>query len=102
MGQADASAVAAALAAQAGARGIRPPVSLTGADARAWIVLTSGGPSRAGDALLLDEYGELWWARPTGKLQARVVRSCWPEEASLCMEAIKATMDSVLGLPAYN
>ncbi len=93
-------ALASSLAAQAAARGVRAPVVLTGADARAWIVLSSGGPSRSGDALLLDEYGELWWGRPSGRSGARVTRACWPEEAGLCEEAIRAAGETIIGAMA--
>lgn len=95
-----AAAIAAALAAQAASRGIRPPVRLTGLDARAWTILASGGPSRAGDALLLDEYGDLWWGLLNGPGHAHVTRSCWPEEAALYLDGIRGMMEMVLGAPA--
>lgn len=95
-----AAAEAAALAAQAAARGLKPPVRLSGIDARAWTILSSGGPVRAGDALLLDEYGDLWWGTMTAPHHARVTRSCWPEEAALYVAGIRSIMEMVLGAPA--
>ena len=95
-----AAAIAAALAAQAASRGLRPPVRLTGLDARAWPILSSGGPARAGDALLLDEYGDLWWGFMNGSRDAHVTRSCWPEEAALYADGIRGMMEMVLGAPA--
>ncbi|HVL91666.1 MAG TPA: hypothetical protein VM841_15705 [Actinomycetota bacterium] len=95
-----AAAEAAALAAQAAARGIKPPVRLSGVDARAWMILASGGPARAGDALMLDEYGDLWWGYAHGPHQARVTRACWPEEAGLYVAGIRSMMELVLGAPA--
>jgi hypothetical protein len=97
MATAGAFVVAASIAAQAASRGIRPPLVLSGADARAWVVLSSGGPSRAEDALVLDEYGELWWARVSAR-HAHVTRRCWPEEAGLCAEAIRACGESILAV----
>ncbi|HEX9696841.1 MAG TPA: hypothetical protein VGB64_11090 [Actinomycetota bacterium] len=91
---------AAALAAQAAARGLKPPIRLLGVDARAWTILSSGGPARAGDALLLDEYGDLWWGLLDQPHHARITRSCWPEEAALYLAGIRGMMELVLGAPA--
>lgn len=98
-----AAAVASRLAAQAAARGLRAPVALPEIDSRCWIILASGGPSRAGDALVLDQYGDLWWVRMTGLFAARITRACWPEEAAMFGDAIRGSLESMLGFAsAYN
>lgn len=100
MASVGAAAEAAALAAQAAARGLKPPIRLSGVDARAWPILASGGPSRGDDALVLDEYGDLWWALQDGPHHARITRACWPEEAALYLIGIRGMMELVLGAPA--
>jgi hypothetical protein len=61
--------------AAAAARGTRPPLRLQGEDSRGWSLAT-----KHGDTLVLDEFGDLWWARLVGPSDVRVIRSCWPEE----------------------
>ena len=100
MGGETAAAVASRLAAQAAANGNRPSIVLAEIDSRCWIILASGGPSRAGDALVLDEYGDLWWVRMTGLFAARITRKCWPEEAEMFGDVISAVMDGVAGVRA--
>lgn len=77
-------AITATFLAKAAARGARPPLSLAGADARGWPLSIARG-----DMLVLDEFGELWWAR-TGESSGhvRVLRSCWPEEVRSLHDAI--------------
>ena len=91
------AAVAAPLVAEAAARGLRPPVCLEGVDARAWIVVRRGPDSRARDALVLDEFGDLWWARldPRG-YTARVTRGLWPEEGPAFVDSIRDSMGAML------
>jgi hypothetical protein len=91
------AAVAAPLVAEAAARGMRAPVRLIGVDARAWVVLERSAGSRGRDALLLDEFGDLWWGRPDGHGCARVTRTVWPEETSECTEAVRDRAAVILG-----
>jgi hypothetical protein len=94
------AAVAAPLVAEAAARGMRAPVRLIGVDARAWVVLERTSGTRSRDALLLDEFGDLWWGRPDGRGCARVTRATWPEEASECAEAVRDRAGAILGAEA--
>ncbi|MHB8513410.1 MAG: hypothetical protein ACYDCC_14700 [Actinomycetota bacterium] len=98
MGGQTAAAVASRLAAHAAANGLRAPIGLPEIDSRCWVILASGGPSRSGDSLVLDQYGDLWWTRMTGLSSARITRECWPEEAALFEESITSTMETVLGI----
>ena len=59
--------------AEAAASGLRPPLRLEENGARAWPLLDEN------DVLVMDEYGDLWWAR-VGANGARVIRRPWPEE----------------------
>lgn len=76
--------------ASAAARGERPPLRLIGQDARGWQVA-----QRADDVLVLDEYGDLWWARVPVQGQARVIRACWPEETRSLHEKVEATLTTL-------
>lgn len=80
------AAVASALANEAATRRIRPPLRLTGPAglSRGWELL-AGDP----DALYADEFGELWWGRPSswGGIVS-LVRPCWPEEARALAAAV--------------
>jgi len=88
------AASASSLVTDAAARGIRPPFQLSGPveTLRAWLVV-----ARKGDAIYADEYGDLWWAKPTGTYTARVVRTLWPEEAESLATAIDDGVRAVLG-----
>jgi hypothetical protein len=83
------SSIAPFIAASA-ARGTRPPLCLQGADSRGWQV-----GSRGGDALVLDEFGDLWWAKLVAGNSARVIRECWPEEAISQSTSIKRALASI-------
>jgi hypothetical protein len=91
------AAVAAPLVAEAAARGMRAPVRLVGVDARAWVVLERSNGARGRDALLLDEFGDLWWGRPDGRGCARVTRAVWPEESFECTQAVRDRAAAILG-----
>ena len=67
--------------------GARPPLRLLGADARGWKVA-----ERSGDVVVLDEFGDLWWARLAAPGCAQVIRTCWPEEARSLRDAIASAM----------
>ena len=73
--------------ATAAAHGARAPLQLIGQDARGWQVIT-----RADDVLVLDEFGDLWWARTPVQGQARVIRGCWPEEMRSLRERIRSAL----------
>ena len=71
---------------EANVRGLRPPIRVVDQETRAWQV-----GARGGDALLLDEFGDLWWARVAPRGDARTIRPCWPEEArKLCDDVARA------------
>lgn len=91
-----APALIAPLVAEAVARGVRPPVRLIDVDARGWVIVARGPASRAGDALVLDEFGDLWWARAEGRGSARVTRGCWPEEIPAYVDQIRRAMGDAL------
>ncbi len=61
--------------ASAAACGARPPIRLQGQDSRGWKLSTRGG-----DHLVLDEFGDLWWARSLGGIDVQIIRACWPDE----------------------
>jgi hypothetical protein len=74
----------------AAARGAHAPLRLIGQDARGWQVA-----ERRGDVLVLDEFGDLWWANIFGG-DARVIRECWPEESRSFREQIEHALSALL------
>ena len=86
------AATASALANEAAARGLRPPLQLTD-DSRGWL-LVPGDP----DSLYANEFGELVWGRPLSQSTVQLIRKCWPEEGMTLAADIAATADLILGV----
>lgn len=60
---------------------------------RGWIMLAAGEP----ESLILDEWGDYWWARIEGRI-ACLIRRCAREEAKRVRESIPAPTRRVLHL----
>lgn len=88
---ADVAAITAPFIAAAAQHGMRAPIRILGHDARGWSLF-----ARSGDVLVLDEFGELWWARKASATDARPIRSVWPEEARSLAPKIQAALTITL------
>jgi hypothetical protein len=88
---AGASAIAGPFVAQATARGVRAQVRLIDQGSRGWPLV-----QRHGDTLVVDEFGDLWWARPVRGSDYRVVRACWPEESATLIAEIRSACERIL------
>jgi len=89
---AGAAAIAGPFIAQATARGIRAQVRLLDQGTHGWPLVQRQG----GDALIVDEFGDLWWARRVLASDYRVVRACWPEESATLTAEIRGAFDRIL------
>lgn len=87
---AGAAAIAGPFIAKAMARGVRAPARLIDQGTRGWLLV-----HRHGDLLIVDEFGDLWWARRIARDDYRVVRACWPEEAATLQADIRAAFQRI-------
>lgn len=87
-----AAAIAGPFIAKAIARGVRAPARLIDQGTHGWLLA-----HRHGDLLIVDEYGDMWWARRVERDDYRVIRACWPEEAALLQPEIRASFERILG-----
>lgn len=88
---ADASALTGPFVSEASLRGLRAPLRLLGQGTHGWPVA-----ERAGETLVMDEYGDLWWGRGDARGDIRVSRPCWPEEYKSLHPAIKGAIERLL------
>jgi len=88
---AGASAIAGPFVAQATARGVRGEVRLIDQSSHGWPLVI-----RHGDTLIVDEFADLWWARPVLGSDYRVVRACWPEESATLIAEIRSAFERIL------
>src|SRR6266480_3214137 len=88
---AGASAIAGPFVAQATARGVRGEVRLIDQSSHGWPLVI-----RHGDTLIVDEFADLWWARPVLGSDYRVVRACWPEESATVTAEIRSAFERIL------
>ena len=98
-GATDPVAAVSSLANEAAGRGLRPPLQLCrlGEVTRGWSIVRGRG-----DALVADEFGDLWWGRSARNGVVLVVRRCWPEEASGLASAIHARVEEILGEASFS
>jgi hypothetical protein len=88
---AGASAIAGPFVSKANARGVRAQVRLIDQGSHGWPLVL-----RHGDTLIVDEFADLWWARPVQGSDYRVVRACWPEESATLIGEIRSAFERIL------
>lgn len=90
----DISTITGPFVAEAAACGIVAPFRLIGCDAHAWALVERV------DTLMLDDYGELWWARVHGP-DAHIVRAPWPEEVRSLIADISCALERIRARTAH-
>ena len=84
----DIATVTGPFVAEAAACGMVAPYRLVGHDAHGWAVADHE------DTLVLDGFGELWWARIRGA-DAYIIRAPWPEEIRSLRDEITRTLETI-------